>query len=255
MGLADRSYNPPISFGRVTPGVKWLLIANIGVFILHFFLARAGLAGLLAPFGLSPREVLTGFAFWQPVTYLFIHSAQSFSHILFNMLSLYMFGAPLEQTWGTNKFLRYYFACGVGAGLLCVVLNLLFGSADTRTIGASGAVYGLLLAFGMIFPDAMILFAFLFPMKAKYFVAIIGAIVFLSSIGDTGGNVSHFAHLGGMLAGFIYLRSGLMHKRSPGPGLFASMERAYKDWKLQRAKKKFQVYLRKQDSDRDRWIN
>ena len=99
MGFANRVSNSTISFGQVTPAVKWLLIVNVGLFIVHFFLARAGLAGLVAPFGLSPREVLTGFAFWQPVTYLFIHSASSFSHILFNMLALYMFGSPLEQTW------------------------------------------------------------------------------------------------------------------------------------------------------------
>jgi membrane associated rhomboid family serine protease len=253
MGLLDRSSNATISFGRVTPAVKWLLIANVGVFLVHFFLARAGLASLLAPFGLSAREVLTGFAFWQPVTYLFIHSAQSFSHILFNMLALYMFGSPLEQTWGSNRFLRFYFACGIGAGLLAVVLNLFFGSIDARTIGASGAVYGLLLAFGMMFPEAMVLFAFIFPMKAKYFVMIIGAIVFLSSIGDTGGNVSHFAHLGGMIVGFLYLRSGMLYKR--GPGLVSSLEQSYKDYKLRRAKKKFQVYLRKKDPNSDRWVN
>ena len=92
----------------------------------------------------------------------------------------------------------------------------MFGSIDTRTIGASGAVYGLLLAFGLMFPETTVLFAFIFPMKAKYFVAIIGAIVFLSSIGDTGSGVSHFAHLGGMVAGFLYIRTGMMYKRGPG---------------------------------------
>lgn len=253
MGLANRYSNSTISFGQVTPVVKWLLIANVGLFILHFFLARAGLAGLVAPFGLSPREVLTGFAFWQPVTYLFIHSASSFSHILFNMLALYMFGSPLEQTWGSNRFLRFYFASGIGAGIFVIVLNLMFGSIDTRTIGASGAVYGLLLAFGLMFPEATVLFAFIFPMKAKYFVAIIGAIVFLSSIGDTGSGVSHFAHLGGMVAGFLYMRTGMMYKR--GPGLASSLEQVYKDWKLRRAKKRFQVYLKKKDPGRDHWTN
>lgn len=253
MGLANRYSNSTISFGHVTPAVKWLLISNVGVFILHFFLTQAKRGYLIDPFGLSPRDILTGFAFWQPVTYLFIHSATSFSHILFNMLALYMFGSPLEQTWGTNRFLRFYFASGIGAGIFVIVLNLLFGSVDTRTIGASGAIYGLLLAFGLMFPEATVLFAFIFPMKAKYFVAIIGAIVFLSSIGDSDSGVSHFAHLGGMVAGYLYMRTGLMYKR--GPGLASSLEQVYKDWKLRRAKKKFQVYLRKQDSENDRWVN
>jgi len=253
MGLLDRSTSTTISFSPLTPAVKWLLIANTGLFVIHFFLARSGLAAPILALGLSPREFLTGFALWQPFTYMFIHSATSLSHILFNMLSLYMFGAPIEQAWGTRRFLRFYFICGLGAAAFIVVLNLLAGSIDTRTIGASGAVYGLLLAFGMLFPDQVVLFAFIFPMKAKYFVMIIGAIVFFSSIGDAGGGVSHFAHLGGMAAAWLYIRSGRVYKRSPG--LAASLEQSYKDWKLRRAKKKFQVYLRKENAGRDRWTN
>lgn len=253
MGLTDRSTSATISFSPLTPAVKWLLIINTALFVVHFFVARSGLAAIFLALGLSPRELLTGFAFWQPFTYMFIHSATSLSHILFNMLSLYMFGAPIEQAWGTRRFLRFYFVCGLGAAAFIVVLNLLFGSIDTRTIGASGAVYGLLLAFGMLFPEQMVLFAFIFPMKAKYFVAIIGAIVFFSSIGDAGGGISHFAHLGGMVVAWLYIRSGLVYKRSPG---FAfSLEHAYKDWKLRRAKKKFQVYMRKEKSTRDRWTH
>lgn len=253
MGLLNRSSNVTVSFGPVTPAVKWLLIVNTGLFVVYFFLFRAGLGAPIEALGLAPRDVLTGFAFWQPFTYMFIHSATSLSHILFNMLALYMFGSPIEQSWGSRRFLRYYFICGLGAAVFIIVLNLLFGSPDTRTIGASGAVYGLLLAFGVLFPNQVVLFAFIFPMKAKYFVMIIGAIVFFNSIGDAGGGVSHFAHLGGMVVGWLYLRSGMVYK-SP-PRLAFSIEQLYKEWKLRRAKKKFQVYLRKKDPGGDRWTN
>ena len=111
---------------------------------------------------------------WQLVTYMFLHSLQSFWHILFNMLTLWMFGSPVEETWGTRRFLQYYFLCGVGAGVCVVVANLAFGDPYQRVIGASGAIYGLLLAYGMLFPNQEVLFAFLFPIKAKYMVMIFG---------------------------------------------------------------------------------
>jgi hypothetical protein len=114
----------------------------------------------------------------------------------------------------------------------------------------SGTIYGLLLAFGMLFPDVTVLFSFLFPVKAKYFVMIIGAIAFLSTVGDTGGGVSHVAHLGGMVFGYFYLKSRLVRV-----DLFDAIERQYKDYRVRRAKKKFQVYLRKHGSDSDTTIH
>jgi membrane associated rhomboid family serine protease len=164
------------------------------------------------------------------------------------MLALWMFGKDLESLWGTRRFLQYYFVCGIGAGVCVVVLNALLGHMGSWTIGASGAIYGLLLAFGMLFPDTVVLFSFLFPIKAKYFVMIIGAIAFLSTIGATGGNVSHVAHLGGMLWGYLFLKSGAGRKLD----LFGSVQRAYEQWRIQRAKRKFQVYLRKQASESER---
>jgi membrane associated rhomboid family serine protease len=195
---------------------------------------------------------------------MFLHDPLGFSHVLFNMLALWMFGMDLERTWGTRGFLRYYFLCGVGAGLCVVIANLLFGNPGAQTIGASGAIYGLLMAYGFLFPDRQVLFSFLFPMKAKYFVMIIGAIAFLSSFAAPGGPVSHFAHLGGMLIGYIYLKSGRMRatvggygypsarrtKRSFSPS--AMVKQWYHDWKVQRARRKFEVYLRKRDQERDR---
>jgi membrane associated rhomboid family serine protease len=255
MGFPGRGYAPP-SLPRVGRGVKWLLISNIALFVFGFFLLRSGGYQFLLPFALVPRSVLTGFAFWQPFSYLFLHDPAGFGHILVNMLVLYMFGSSLESVWGTHRFLKYYFICGVGAAFCVIVANLLFGSLDTRTIGASGAIYGLMLAFGLLFPEATILFMFLFPIKAKYFVMIIGAIAFMSSMGSSSSGVSHVAHLGGMIFGYFYLRSGLVAGRvsRAGPGTAATLYQRYRDWKFQRAKKKFQVYLKK-NSGSDRWAN
>ena len=133
---------------------------------------------IFGPFMLVPNQVLHG-AVWQLFTYLFLHSLASPGHILFNMLGLWMFGAPIEETWGTRRFLQYYFLCGVGAGICVVAAALAFGGASQPTIGASGAIYGLLLAFGMLFPEQEILVMFLFPIKAKYMVMIFGAIAFV----------------------------------------------------------------------------
>jgi len=239
------------------PGVKWLLILNVGIFVLRFFIVTMASRGSYYDprsdpfyyFGLTPRMVLQVFGVYQLFTYMFIHSI-GFGHVLFNMLALWMFGSNLEQTWGTRRFLQYYFLCGIGAGICVVIGNLLYGTVDTWTIGASGAVYGILLAFGVLFPDAIVLFSFLFPIKAKYFVMIIGAITFMSTIGSSGGGVSHVAHLGGMVFGYLYLRSGFARIDLIGP-----LRQEYENWKLRRAKKKFQVYLRKKDSDRDRWVH
>ncbi|MEN6604580.1 MAG: rhomboid family intramembrane serine protease, partial [Bryobacteraceae bacterium] len=162
------------------------------------------------------------------------------AHILFNMLTLWMFGVDLERDWGTRRFLRYYFLCGIGAGVCVVVANWIAGSLGARTIGSSGAIYGLLLAFGMLYPDRMVLFSFLFPIKAKYFVMILGAIDFLSSIGASKGGVSHVAHLGGLLVGYIYLRHG-RYSLDPVAGLI----RAYEAYKFRSAKRRFQRYMHK----------
>lgn len=225
-------------------GVKWLLISNIALFVMYFLAVRSGLGYVFYPFGLVPGQVLGSFSIWQLFTYMFLHDPNGFGHILFNMLTLYMFGADLERRWGRHEFLKYYFLCGVGAGVCVVIANAMVGTLGTRTIGASGAIYGLLLAFGVLYPDRTVLFSFLFPIKAKYFVMIIGAIAFLSSLGASEGSVSHFAHLGGMLFGWGYLK-GFGAKW----GFGLKMRRAYQDWRIKRAKKKFQVYMRKRDSD------
>lgn len=240
--------------GHFPPGVKWLLITNIGLFVIYFLAVRTAWGDIFAYFGLVPRMVLQVYGVYQLGTYMFLHSPWGFGHVLFNMFALWMFGKDLELTWGTRRFLQYYFLCGIGAGVCVVVGNLLYGTLNTRTIGASGAVYGVLLAFGMLFPNTTVLFSFLFPIKAKYFVMIIGAIAFLSSIGASGGGVSHVAHLGGMVFGYFYLKSGRLTGGAGNVELWRSLRRQYEEWKIQRARRRFEVYLRKKDSNRDPWV-
>jgi membrane associated rhomboid family serine protease len=196
---------------------------------------------------LSPDYVVHRFAIWQLATYLFLHGG--IWHLLVNMFTLWMFGATLERDWGTRRFLKYYFICGVGAGLCDVTVNALLGNWSTSTIGASGAIYGLLLAFGVLYPETTILFSFLFPIKAKYFVMIYGGIELLAALGTRNSGVSNVAHLGGMIFGFVYLK---MH--FPTVDL-EDVRGWYRNWKLQRAKKKFQVYMRKRGSGPGPWVN
>lgn len=252
MPYSERGYTTsrPFYSGGLPPGVKWLLIVNCGLFVLYFLANNTSYESLFQDLSLWPRAVLTLPAVWQLFTYMFLHDPNGFGHIAFNMLALWMFGTDLERTWGTRGFLKYYFLCGVGAGLCVVAANLFAGTLNSRTIGSSGAIYGLLLAFGVLYPDRIILFSFLFPIKAKYFVMIIGAIAFLSSIGASGGGVSHVAHLGGMIFGYIYLkRSGFR------VNLLDSLVRRIQVWRFERAKRKFQVHMNRQDGKRNRHLH
>ena len=230
------------------PAVKWLLISNTAIWLLSFFAVRFGSGEMFSLLALSPRAVLGHFAIWQLATYMFLHDPVGFGHILFNMLTLWMFGMDLERDWGSRRFLKYYFLCGIGAGICDVTVNAFIHNLDTRTIGASGAIYGLLLAFGMLYPDRTVLMSFLFPIKAKYFVMIMGAIAFLSSIGTAGSRVSNVAHLGGMLFGYAYLRMRFLRVDT------GKLIQRYQTWKMERAKKKFQVYMRKQGRGGP-WVN
>jgi len=146
---------------------------------------------------------------WQLVTYMFLHGG--FWHILLNMFILWMFGSDLERTWGSREFLKYYFICGVGAG----VFNVLFQpNSMIPIIGASGAIYGLLVAFALLFPNRLVYIYFLFPIKVKYLVIVLVAIEFFSSLGAShGGGIAHLAHLGGALVGFIYIK-GILQGRA-----------------------------------------
>ncbi len=236
------SFFPP--FTRM---VKGLIIVTTAVFLVTYLPLR--LFGWQAPYlylGLQPFAVVHRLYLWQPFTYLFLHGG--FFHILFNMFALWMFGPDLEMLWGESKFLKFYFLTGVGAGLFDVVLSSFFGSPFAITIGCSGAIYGLLLAYGLTFPDRPIFLWFIIPIKAKWFVVIIGAIEFFSEITGPGSGIAHLAHLGGMLIAFLYLR---------GSGLSGRMQLEYDEWRRARLRKRFEVYMRRHDkkNDPDHWIN
>ncbi len=254
MGLGSRSYARPYVFGGGLPsGIRLLLVANIAVFLLQFLGANNF---LMRYFALTPVSLYTMFAVWQLVTYMFLHG--DIFHILFNMLALWMFGRELEETWGRERFLRFYFFCGIGAGICVVLANYLlpWGNPVIPTLGASGAIYGILLASAVMWPTRVVYFNFLFPIQMKYLVIIYGAIAFLSA--GSGGAVSHFAHLGGLLFGWIFLKTpalGGSRRRSTGMKPWAAIQHRYKQWKLERNKKRFQVYLKKHRSDRDTWTN
>jgi len=243
-------FSRSIIYSYFPPGVKWLLIVNTGVFLI-WYLGGASVQSQMMLLALTPNLVVFHFPWfvWQLFTYMFLHGG--IGHLLFNMLTLWMFGTTLEQTWGTRYFLKYYFLCGVGAGICDTVVNVILGH-HTTTIGASGAIYGLLLAFGVLFPDVKVLMNFLFPIKAKYLVMIYGAVALLSALGSGNSGVSNIAHLGGMLFGWVYLRA-------PMPRFFRFLHVPdfggwYRQWRMQRAKKKFQVYMRKQGG-RGPWVN
>jgi membrane associated rhomboid family serine protease len=231
--------------GRITPAVKALIIANVVIFLLE-----AVYPPLITYFGLMPVAVFENFRIWQVVTYLFLH-ADPF-HLILNMLTLWMFGVELERTWGTQAFVRYYFVCGIGAGLTSLLVSWLpFDFATTvylsNTVGASGAIYGLLLAYGMIFKDRPIYMYFLFPIPAKWFVIITGALVLWASVTDITGGVSHVAHLGGMAFGYFYLQRG-----RGGP--WAEIKYRYTKWRLNRLRRKFDVHPGGRRTP-DRWVH
>lgn len=249
MAYSTRSYARPfIGVPGLPRGIKWLVIVNVAVFLLQWFSQGTALASVFGYLALTPAQVVTRFYIWQLATYMFLHGG--IWHILWNMLALWMFGSDVEQTWGTDRFLKFYFFCGIGAGICVVVLNYLFGNPRVATLGSSGAIYGILLVCAMLWPDRVILFSFLIPIKMKYFVMIIGAIAFLNSFNVNSG-VSDVAHLGGMAFGYLFLKMPRVKGFDPG----AAIGQTYKNWKLARAKKKFQVYLKKQGSDRGPWVN
>lgn len=219
--------------GPISQAVKWIIWANVAAFVLSNVFPN------IIPFvGLIPEAVIERRWLWQPATYMFFHGG--FFHILWNMLVLWMFGVELERTWGTKFFVRYYAVTGVGAAITTILVGLLPFEATALTysavtIGASGAIYGLLLAFGMYFPDRPILMFLIFPVPAKYFVMITGAISFLSATGGGAPTVAHAAHLGGMIFGYFMLQNGR-------GGLSAEIKYRYFKWKMNRLRRKFDVY-------------
>jgi membrane associated rhomboid family serine protease len=219
--------------GGLSPAIKILLIVNVVVYLVSLVVPT-----LVLQLGLSPRALFEQFAVYQLLTYMFLHG--DIGHLLVNMLGLWMFGTELERTWGTRFFTKYYFVTGVGAGLITLLWALSpLPFADSIhysvVIGASGAIYGILLAYAMYFPHRTIYLYFVFPIPAKYFVMIIGAITFLSSIGAGGSGVAHTAHLGGLIVGYVYLKS---LRGKP----LQELKYRWLRWKMMRARNRFGVY-------------
>ncbi len=210
-------YYRPRGFGGFSvfpPIIKNLLIINGVIYFLQIILAEVVIGGLPGWyilnrwFALNPLSGIDAagqpfnFQVWQLFTYMFMHG--SFSHILFNMFALWMFGMEIENLWGTKKFLYYYLLAGFAAGLLQLFFTPILGGSAAVTIGASGAVYGVLIAFGMLFPDRQIYLYFLIPVRAKYLIGFLIILEFLL-VDSAGSNVAHLAHLGGALAGFLFI--------------------------------------------------
>ncbi|HUU34856.1 MAG TPA: rhomboid family intramembrane serine protease [Vicinamibacterales bacterium] len=218
--------------GPLSHAVRTLIAINVAGFVLSLIVPA-----VIVRLGLVPAMVTGQFALWQPVTYMFLHGGVG--HLVFNMLALWMFGTELERTWGTRFFVRYYMVTGVGAALVTIAWSLSplpYAAAiyQSVVIGASGAIYGLLLAYGLYFPTREIYLYFLFPIQARYFVILAGVIAFLSSVGSSGGGVAHVAHLGGLLVGYLYLKG----RRGP----LDEIKYQWLKWRLARSRSKFEVY-------------
>ncbi|MGC2528476.1 MAG: rhomboid family intramembrane serine protease [Candidatus Acidiferrum sp.] len=244
--------------GFITPGVKLLVLVCAGVFLIQtlimLFLGVGAASWVNHYFGLVALGPIPGLRLWQPFTYIFLHGG--LFHLLINMLFLWMFGRELELVWGKKRFLNFFFLCGVGAGLIEIVVKVIPMSwdhvpSDVPTIGASGAIFGILMANAILFPDRRI---WLFPLPVtipmRPYVAVMGAIEFFSTLGAGGDAVAHVCHLGGMLVGYIYLRRG---------SFLYSVRNSVSDWQHKRNRKRFDVYINKHKNEPpsrpDRWIN
>jgi membrane associated rhomboid family serine protease len=217
------NYQRPSLFGGFQffpPVIRALLVANVGMYVVTGFFGLFKIGGV--PLGGALETVLPlyplghGFQVWQLLTYMFMHGGMM--HLLFNMFALWMFGMELENVWGSRKFLIYYMICGVGAGISNLLVAPLFGPAGP-TVGASGAIYGVLIAFGMMFPDRPIFVYFLLPIRARYFVLLYILLEVYSGVTGTSDGIAHFAHLGGAAVGAAYLL--IDQRRNPFHGILS----------------------------------
>lgn len=245
-----------LSFPPFTKAVKWLVLINAAVYLLLTLLdaVTPGFGGVVRyVLSLIPQWVLHG-ALWQLITYSFVHV--SIFHILFNMLALWMFGAQLESDWGPKKFLEFFFFCVAGAALTTIAVSytgLAGVSSATRTVGASGGVLGILMAFGLLYGNQEImLFPIPFSIRAKYFVAGVAFIELISAINAAGPghgqDIAYVAHLGGLLFGFLYVK--FLPRRGVSYGVserYFGVLNSYYRWKRRRTARKFEVYMRQHD--------
>ena len=230
--------------GPLTPIVKKLMIINGAVFLLQLFVSLFYPNLIEHNFGLSHDGFLNEFKLWQVFTYMFLHGG--FMHIFFNLFALWMFSGDLENEWGSAAFLRYYLVSGVGAGVCIALMNYFMyvkSGVSPVTLGASGAVYAILLAYGMTWPNRQVLLYFVFPVKMKYLVIGFGLIEFFGTIGSAtgGGNISHIGHLGGLISGFLYMlylrNKQVTPSRSPRPGF---IDKVTRDMRLKKKQKEIE---------------
>jgi rhomboid family protein len=228
--------------GPMTPAVKALIIANVAVYALTLVAYKP----IYAWFGLTPAAVFTQGRIWQMATYLFVHSTDPL-HVLFNMLFLWLFGIDLEKRWGTQNFVKYYALTGIGAGVCVAVMSALpfeftRSSYNVPTVGASGAIFGIMLAWALLFPHRQIFFMMMFPLPARVFVLIMGGLQFVYLLrGNTG--VSSLAHLGGLVVGWFYLK---------GPrNLRLDLQYRLTKWRMERMRRRFNIHR----GGRDDWEN
>ena len=204
------NFNRTSGFGisLFPPAIKGLIIANVVVFIFQYVLLKAFVIdnytlsqyifayGALFPLG-------EGFGFWQLLTYQFLHG--DIMHIFFNLWMLWMFGVELENLWGTKKFIIFYLICGIGAGVTQLFVSPLIAQVGP-TVGASGAIFGIFLAYALTFPDrTLMIFPLFIPIKAKYLILIMASLEMILGITSAGGGIAHFAHLGGAATGYLML--------------------------------------------------
>ena len=235
--------------GPMSTAMKALIAINVAMFVISEFL----MPSLTLRLGLVPQYVISRLEVWRLVTYMFLHAG--LFHILFNMLALWMFGTELERIWGTRFFLKFYFIVGVGAALLTMLMaRIPFAALQalsfSNIVGASGAIYGLLLAYALYFPDRPI-YLYVFPVRAKTFVLIASAIALYASLSESGG-VANATHLGGLLVAYIYLtslRKGPRIRLNP----WAEVKYRYVKWQLAKARKKFDVYSGGKSDGPGRW--
>ena len=244
-----------LSFPPFTGWVKRIAIACAVIYLAQVLLGLISAPlydNLIKYFGLVPALVVRRGLIWQLVTYSLLHAGVW--HVLMNMLTLWMFGSQEEMDWGSRKFIEFYLFCVVGAAVVTVAVAYMnIGMPPgVPTVGASGGVYGVLVAFGMLYGDREIfLFPFPFSIKAKYLIWIVVFLVVVATLQPSQGGVANFAHLGGLFFGFIYVkfvpRRGLMFGASEK---YFGFRNSYYRWKRRRAARKFEVYMR----DRDRTV-
>jgi len=243
-----------LSLPPFTRAVTWLIGINTGVFVLMAILERTWFPGFAYTtiYGrLLPTDVVQHGYIWQLVTYSFLH--KGIGHWFWNMFGLWMFGSAVESAWGTRRFVELYFIGVIGAAITTIALSFghILGNPATATVGASGGIFAVLIAFGILFAEREIMMIpFPFLIKAKYFVGILIVITLVLAISG-GGDVAYVAHLGGLFFGWLYVRRG------PKAALvnvnfserYYGMRNSYYRWKRRRAAKKFEVYMKEHDRD------